>query len=240
VHGDVWLGAAAVTIRSVDGLDEALARNRPRNRGTEEDVMASLKDASQLTDELGALVRQLDEEVAGGGELLNLVTLADNVAEYADSLATTFAAIDEELRRRLSDAKAGAPGAQAKRQVRRSGARSGATRTKTPKTTEESTKAELLEQATEAAIPGRSSMSKEELVEAVEAREELTKEELLERARALDIPGRSEMTKQQLLKALAKEESVSREELLERAKEADIPGRSEMSKDELRQALQSS
>jgi hypothetical protein len=205
--------------------------------------MATLKDASELTEELRALVRQLDEQVAGGGDLLNLVTLADDVAEFADSLAATFAAIDDELGRSLSNAGgAKKRAAEAKRQARPKRAQSGATRAKAPQASEEPepTKSELLEQAQEAAIAGRSSMSREELAEAVEAQEELTKEELLERARALDIPGRSEMSKQQLLKALRKEEAVSREELLERAKEADIPGRSEMSKDELRQALQSS
>jgi hypothetical protein len=205
--------------------------------------MATLKDASELTEELRALVRQLDDQVAGGGDLLNLVTLADDVAEFADSLATTFAAIDEELGRSLSNAggaKARSP--RTKRQARPSRAQSGARRTKAPQAREEPepTKSDLLEQAQEAAIPGRSSMSKEELAEAVEAQEELTKQELLERARALDIPGRSEMSKQQLLEALRKEEAVSREDLLDRAKEADIAGRSEMSKDELRQALQSS
>jgi flagellar biosynthesis GTPase FlhF len=202
--------------------------------------MATLKDASALTDELGALVRRLDERVAEGGDLLNLVTLADDVAELADSLATTFAAIDEELGRSLSNASAGTRDAGAKRQVRRSRGRSGPARAKAAEATDETAKSELVEQAKEAAITGRSSMSKEELAEAVEAQEELTKEELLERARALNVPGRSEMSKQQLLEALRKEESVSREELLERAKEADIPRRSEMSKDELRQALQSS
>lgn len=202
--------------------------------------MATLKDASALTDELGALVRRLDERVAEGGDLLNLVTLADDVAELADSLATTFAAIDEELGRSLSNASASTREGGTKRQARSSRGRSSTRRAKGPEVRDESTKSDLLEQAKEAEIPGRSSMSKDELAEAVEAREELTKEELLERARAFDIPGRSEMTKQQLLKALKKEESVSREELLDRAKEADIPGRSEMSKDELRKALHSS
>jgi hypothetical protein len=45
------------------------------------------------------------------------------------------------------------------------------------------TKEQLLEQARGVNIHGRSSMSKEELAEAVEAEESQTKEELLERAR---------------------------------------------------------
>jgi flagellar biosynthesis GTPase FlhF len=202
--------------------------------------MATLKDASVLTDELAQRIRRLDQEVAGGStDLVQLSVLADGVAELADSLAGTFAAIDEQLTRRLAASK-GTRGGGAQRAQRRRGGSRPTARAKSSDGAEEQTKSKLLEQAKEAAIPGRSSMSKEELTEAVESREELTKEELLERARSLDIPGRSEMTKQQLLRALKKEESVSREELLERAKKADIPGRSEMSKDELRQALQSS
>src|SRR3954451_9584202 len=129
--------------------------------------MASLKDASELASELEARVRRLDEEVAGDGDLLNLVTLADDVAELADSLATTFAAIDEELGRRLSAASGSTRQRGAKRQARRrsgqSSRQSSARRTKPSQESDESTRAELLDQAKEAAIPGRSSMSKEEL-----------------------------------------------------------------------------
>ena len=82
--------------------------------------MASLKDASELANELGARVRRLDEEVTGGGDLLNLVTLADDVAELADSLATTFARIDEQLTRRLSEASPRRSQPQVKRQPRKS------------------------------------------------------------------------------------------------------------------------
>jgi DNA-binding transcriptional regulator YhcF (GntR family) len=65
------------------------------------------------------------------------------------------------------------------------------------------TKEELLEEARELHIEGRSSMSKEELAEAVETEENVTKEELLERARRADIEGRSGMTKEELRKALS-------------------------------------
>ena len=59
--------------------------------------MASLKHAAELTDELGLLVRRLDEEVStSGADLMTLTALADEVAEFADSLATAFAAIDED------------------------------------------------------------------------------------------------------------------------------------------------
>jgi hypothetical protein len=64
------------------------------------------------------------------------------------------------------------------------------------------TKEQLLEQARGVNIHGRSSMSKEELAEAVEAEESQTKEELLERAREAEIDGRSGMTKKELRRAL--------------------------------------
>ena len=206
--------------------------------------MASLKHAAELTDELGLLVRRLDEEVStSGADLMTLTALADEVAEFADSLATAFAAIDEDLSQRLAVArppKRQGQGAR-KRGGRRSGERRAPARARTPQATkeEEPTKDELLEQAQAAVIPGRSTMSKEELAKAIDSHEQLTKEELLEQARALDIAGRSEMSKQQLLQAIKKEEAVPKDELLERAKKADVEGRSDMSKDELREALQS-
>jgi hypothetical protein len=67
---------------------------------------------------------------------------------------------------------------------------------------DELTKDELLDRAREVNLQGRSSMSKDELAEAVEAEESLTKEELLERAQEADIEGRSSMSKQEFRKAL--------------------------------------
>jgi hypothetical protein len=67
---------------------------------------------------------------------------------------------------------------------------------------EEVTKEDLLERAREVNVHGRSSMSKDELVEAVETEESQTKEELLERAREAGIEGRSAMSKDELRKAL--------------------------------------
>jgi hypothetical protein len=68
---------------------------------------------------------------------------------------------------------------------------------------DEATKEELLARARDMNVPGRSSMSKDELAEAVEAEESQTKEELLERARQAGIEGRSSMTKDELRQALA-------------------------------------
>ena len=228
--------------------------------------MASLKDVRTLAEELEQRVSRLNEEVArGSSDFLKVVVLADEVAELADTLASTFSAIDEQIEHRVSEAsgdtgrrtqsqarRGAAKGQQqrgrAKRQPQRRGAKSQAKRgsarrsaASAPrgKTTEEPTKSELLEQAKEVGITGRSEMSKDDLAEAVKSQEQQTKEELLEQAQAASIPGRSEMSKRELLEALRKEASVTREELLERANEADIPGRSEMTKEELREALRS-
>lgn len=224
--------------------------------------MARLSDATTMTEELTRLVRRLHDEVAGGrSDLADLSVLADDVAASADSLAATFTAIDRELGR-LSDPDGGGERDEAsaseesdvkpkpKRQAPKRHTRTGQRGRRRASTTassggpssgaddDEPTREELLEQAKEADIPGRSSMSKEELAEAVEAQEHQTKDELLEQAKALGVAGRSEMSKQELLEAVRTEASVSRDELLDRAKEAEIPGRSEMSKEELREALQ--
>ena len=218
--------------------------------------MASLKDVTTLVDELEQLVHRLSEEVAKGRtDFLQVVGLADEVAEFADSLA----------------AKSQPQRRKPKRQTKSDGARrsaASAARTEEPTKSElleqakevdipgrsemskdelaeavesqtQQTREELLEQAQAAGIPGRSEMSKDELAEAVRSQERQTKEELLEQAQAAGIPGRSEMSKQELLEALRTDASLTREELLERANEADIPGRSEMSKEELREALRS-
>ena len=203
--------------------------------------MAKLADATNLTEELERRVGRLREEIAGGQyDFGQLSVLADDVAASADSLASTFIAIDQQLGGLLETGADESPKEQSrgKRQTRRGRPKPQTQRRRRVEPDEEPTKSELLEQATEAAIPGRSSMSKDELAEAVEAQEQQTKEELLGQAQELGIPGRSEMSKQELLEALRAEASVSRDELLDRAKEAEIPGRSEMSKEELREALQ--
>jgi hypothetical protein len=67
--------------------------------------MVSLNDAGKVADELEQLVRRLHEELARGpSDLLQVVVLADEVAEVADSPASTFAVIDEQLGRGLAAA----------------------------------------------------------------------------------------------------------------------------------------
>ena len=78
------------------------------------------------------------------------------------------------------------------------------------------TKEMLDERAAELEIDGRSKMSKDELLEAIE--------------KTTDSNGRAKGSKAGL-------EALSKEELYERAQDADIDGRSSMSKDELIEAL---
>ncbi|NNE53738.1 MAG: aspartate-semialdehyde dehydrogenase [Sulfitobacter sp.] len=81
------------------------------------------------------------------------------------------------------------------------------------------TRAMLMERAQDLDITGRSDMTKDELLEAIEeatdangrrkgsevALEQRTKEDLYEMAQARDIEGRSDMTKDELIEALAQE-----------------------------------
>ena len=118
------------------------------------------------------------------------------------------------------------------------------------------TKAMLEERAADLDIDGRSSMSKDELLRAIEeatddngrargaatALDAKTKDELEQMARDRDIRGRSEMSKDELVDALAAKDreelsSETREELYRMAQDRGIDGRSEMSKDELIAAL---
>jgi hypothetical protein len=70
------------------------------------------------------------------------------------------------------------------------------------RTYEERNLEELRERARELDIEGRSSMTKEELAQAVEAEQSQTKEDLLEHARQAGIEGRSSITKEELRRSL--------------------------------------
>ena len=208
--------------------------------------MATLREAGRLTEELGELAGRLHAELTDGDtDFGTLTSLADDLGEAADNVAQTFAQLDQILSERILG------GGQEEEGGRKSGrgSQGRAKETGSPgrgdtqreaADDEGPSKEELLEQAREAGIPGRSSMTKEELQKAVGEADDLSKEELLERAREAGIQGRSSMTKEELKEALRAEEGLSKEELLERAREANLPGRSEMSKEELREALRSS
>jgi hypothetical protein len=201
--------------------------------------MATLKDATRLTEELEELAGRIHRELTEGKvDFTEMVRLADDLGESADSVASTFAAIDEALAQLL-------PGrardqAETARGARRRAEEGRDVAAKATAEAEELTKDELLERAKAVGVEGRSAMSKEELAEAVRAAEDPSKEELLERAREAGIEGRSAMSKEELREALEAEETLSKEELLERARDADLPGRSQMTKEELRETLRSS
>ncbi len=60
--------------------------------------MATLKDATNLTGQLQELSGQLTHELSDGdGDFARLTELAGEIREQADSLASTFATVDEAL-----------------------------------------------------------------------------------------------------------------------------------------------
>ncbi len=118
------------------------------------------------------------------------------------------------------------------------------------------TKAMLDERAAELGVDGRSSMTKDELLRAIEdATDEngcakggraslgaMTKEELKGMASDRGIEGRSSMSKDELIEALADASGDdlserTKDELLDIARDRDVEGRSGMTKDELVSAL---
>ena len=120
------------------------------------------------------------------------------------------------------------------------------------------TKGMLDERAADLGIEGRSSMTKDELLRAIEdatdengraagskaSLEGRTKDELSRMARERGVEGRSGMTKDELAEALAGGEDGggdlsgrTRDELYEMAREKGVEGRSDMTKDELIGAL---
>jgi len=168
--------------------------------------MATLKQAGQvMTEQLRERTDRLASAMEGGApDFAQIARLADAVGELADFIGETFSDLEQTLMGRLRGDSASdheedtrnsqedePRGEQQQRQPGQNG--SGV---------EDVTKEELLERAREVNVPGRSSMSKEELAQAVEAEESVTKDELLERAREAGIEGRSSMTKDELRKAL--------------------------------------
>ena len=130
------------------------------------------------------------------------------------------------------------------------------------------TKAMLDERAANLGIEGRSSMTKDELLRAIEKAtdengratrdgganrdggakgaggpSEKTKDELMEEARERDVEGRSKMSKDELAEALEGDgggddlHERTKDELMDMARERGVEGRSSMSKDELAAAL---
>jgi hypothetical protein len=154
----------------------------------------------QLRERVERLVSAVESDTPDFGEI---ATVADAVGELADTIADLYTDLE---RRLLSGLEANGDGGNGDAQE--SPARKPRRRRQQPQRTqaepepESVTKEELLEQARELHVEGRSSMTKDELAEAVEAGESVTKEELLERARDAHIDGRSSMTKEELREAL--------------------------------------
>lgn len=136
----------------------------------------------QLREQVEELVEAVEEEAP---DFSKVSRLADGVAELADRIG----AIYREVEQALSGERRDDPGDSRRQDEDGNGA-------------EEVTKDELLERAREVNVQGRSSMTKDELAEAVEAEEGRTKDELLERAQRAGIEGRSSMTKDELRAAL--------------------------------------
>jgi ABC-type transporter Mla subunit MlaD len=121
--------------------------------------MASMRDAQQLVEELRNRANELHSEFTDGEvDFKKIVQLSDEVGAAADRVATTFQRVNDafegqegdgdgsvqELTEALSPARA------------RQGSQADVSRE------------ELYERAKKADIPGRSEMSKEELVDALE------------------------------------------------------------------------
>lgn len=153
--------------------------------------MATLEQVRELVrTELGERVDGLVSAVEEDADFGKTAALADAVGELVDAIAGIYGDLEEAITQ-------GPGGGQ------RAGREAPAAAQQTaPDSTDDVTKGELLEQARELHVEGRSSMSKEELAKAVEAEESVTKEELLERAREAGVEGRSSMSKDELREAL--------------------------------------
>jgi len=70
--------------------------------------MASLKDATQLTEGIENLVNDLRSELEDGDvDLEKLVSLSDQISERADGLAETFSSVNDALMQRIDEVKSG-------------------------------------------------------------------------------------------------------------------------------------
>ena len=155
--------------------------------------------SAQLRERVDRLVSAVD---GSAPDFAEVASLADAVGEFADTIAEIYEDLEQTLMsglRRGSDSEHESDDSQKAREPRR---RQTQPHSDQDGTTEETTREELLDQARELNVHGRSSMAKEELAQAVEEEESLTKDDLLERARAADIEGRSSMTKEELREAL--------------------------------------
>lgn len=157
--------------------------------------------SEQLRERVDRLVSAVDDDTP---DFLEVASLADAVGEFADTIAEIYSDLEQTLMgspSRGSDSNRQSGGAR-QEQRSRAARRHQQSRRDGARDEEEKTKDELLEQARELNVHGRSSMAKNELAQAVEAEESVTRDELLERAREAAVEGRSSMTKEELREAL--------------------------------------
>src|SRR5436190_23306801 len=77
----------------------------------EGEVVASLKDVEQLTDDLESLVSRLRSELRDGKvDFGRLIAIADEISEHADAAAGTFATVNEALMSRIEEIAGGSSG----------------------------------------------------------------------------------------------------------------------------------
>jgi hypothetical protein len=157
---------------------------------------------SELRERVDRLVSAVEDDALDFAEVTRL---AEAVGEVADTISEIYGDVEQALIRGLqrdSGSKRDDDSQQERAEEPRVEQRQQDSEQNGSGAEEEATKEELLERAREVNVHGRSSMSKEELAQAVEAEENLTKEELLDRARKAGIEGRSSMTKEELRSAL--------------------------------------
>jgi hypothetical protein len=167
--------------------------------------MATLGQLGEVvTEQLRRRVERLASAVESESpDFSEIANGADSVAEFADAIADLYTEIERRLLGGLEGGDADDAGRRPRAQRRQSQRRQ---QEQPPAQHEPArddvTKDELLEQARELHVDGRSSMTKEQLAQAIEAEESVTKDELLDRARDAQIEGRSSMTKEELREAL--------------------------------------
>ena len=154
--------------------------------------------SEQLRERVDRLMSAFDDDAPDFG---HVASLADAVAEFADRIAEIYSDLEQTLMSGLSR------GSDPRGDLDDTGKEQRARRQRPSKPSqstgeEEKTKEELLEQARELHVHGRSGMAKDELAQAVEAEESVTRDELLDRAREVGVEGRSSMTKEELRVAL--------------------------------------
>jgi hypothetical protein len=152
--------------------------------------------SEQLRERVDRLVSAVEDDTP---DFLDVASLADDVGEFADTIAEIYSDLEQTLMGGLSHGSDPSPRTEQQSRRERRPQQSSPSRSTAE---EEKTKEELLEQARELNVHGRSAMAKEELAQAVEAEESVTKDELLDRAREAGVEGRSSMTKDELRDAL--------------------------------------